>query len=149
MAANGPINGTDLKIFSSAGGSTELIAFSQTCTLNVSLELRDITNKSSSGFQENLEGVRSFTVDVEGLYAYNDGASTPAALTNGVDDLIETNVITARQSFDFEFSAAGTNTGEKLYSGKAFLTSVALTGGTEDNATYSVTLQGTGALSIT
>ena len=111
MAANGPINGTDLKIFSSAGGSTELIAFSQTCTLNVSLELRDITNKSSSGFQENLEGVRSFTVDVEGLYAYNDGASTPAALTNGVDDLIETNVITARQSFDFEFSAAGTNTG--------------------------------------
>jgi len=135
------LNGTELKVYSS--GTTNLVAFAQNCTLTVNQSIREITNKESAGFKESLEGLRDFSIDVDGAYAWTDG--TGSALTNGADDVLETNVLNARQKVTFIFGDT-TTTSDVSYSGSGFITSMSFTGGTEDTATYSMTIEGTGLL---
>ena len=136
------LNGTELKVYSS--GTTNLVAFAQNCTLTVNQSIREITNKESAGFKESLEGLRDFTIDVDGAYAWTDASGS--ALTNGADDVLQTNVLAAsRPKIDFIFGDTQA-TSDVSYSGSGFITSVSLTGGTEDTATYSLTIEGTGQL---
>ncbi len=137
------LNGTELKVYSS--GTNNLVAYAQNCTLNINHSAREITNKESSGWKEILEGLRDFTIDIDGAYAWTD-ASGPA-LTDGIDDLILTEIIT-RSSVAFIFGDT-TATSDVSYAGTGYITSVSLTGGTEDTATYSMTIEGTGALTQT
>ena len=139
------LNGTEIKVYST--GTTNLVAFAQNCTLNINHSPREITNKESGGFKEILEGVRDFSIDIDGAYAWTDAQSTPVALTNGADDLIETNVLNARQKVDFIFGDTSTN--DVSYGGSGFITSMSITGGTEDTATYSLSIEGTGILTQT
>jgi|TARA_R110001606_G_scaffold393744_1_gene563979 predicted secreted protein len=138
------LNGTELKVYSA--GTTNLVAFAQNCTLNVNHSPREITNKESAGYKEILEGLRDFSLDVDGAYAWTNAAG--AALTDGVDDVLETNVLNARQAVSFIFGDTAA-TSDISYSGSGFITSVSLTGGTEDTATYSMSIEGTGILNQT
>lgn len=139
------LNGTELKVYST--GTTNLVAFAQNCTLNVNHSPREITNKESGAFKEILSGLRDFSIDIDGAYAWTNAAG--AALTNGIDDLLQTNILAnpiVEVDFIFGDTAA---TSDISYSGSGFITSVSLTGGTEDTATYSMSIEGTGALTQT
>jgi len=134
------LNGTEIKVYSAS--TNNLVAFAQNCTLNVNHSPREITNKESAGFKEILEGLRDFSIDIDGAYAWTNAGGT--ALTDGVDDVLEANVLNARQAVNFIFGDTSTN--DISYSGKGFITSVSITGGTEDTATYSLSIEGTGEL---
>jgi len=138
------LNGTELKIYSS--GTTNLVAFAQNCTLTVNNTTREITNKQSNGYKEVLESLRDWSIDVDGAYAWTDASG--AALTNGADDLIQTNILANRLQFDVIFGDTQ-STSDISYAGKVYITSASMTGGTEDSATFSLTLEGTGALTQT
>lgn len=138
------LNGTEIKVYST--GTTNLVAFAQNCTLNVNHSPREITNKESGGYKEILEGLRDFSIDIDGAYAWTNAGGS--ALTDGVDDVLETNVLNARQAVTFIFGDTA-STSDISYSGSGFITSVSLTGGTEDTATYSLSIEGTGALTQT
>ena len=138
------LNGTELKVYSA--GTTNLVAFAQNCTLNVNHSPREITNKESGGFKEILEGLRDFSIDIDGAYAWTNASGV--ALTDGADDVLETNVLNARQAVSFIFGDTA-STSDISYSGSGYITSVSLTGGTEDTATYSLTIEGTGVLTQT
>ena len=138
------LNGTELKIYSS--GTTNLVAFAQNCTLTVNNTTREITNKESAGYKEVLESLRDWSIDVDGAYAWTNASGT--ALTDGVDDLIQTNILANRLQFDVIFGDTQ-STSDISYAGKVYITSASMTGGTEDSATFSLTLEGTGALSQT
>ena len=138
------LNGTELKVYSS--GTTNLVAFAQNCTLNVNHSPREITNKESAGNKEILEGLRDFSLDVDGAYAWTNAAG--AALTNGADDLLQTNLLANRLKVDFIFGDTA-STHDVSYAGSGYITSMSFTGGTEDTATYSLTIEGTGALTQT
>ena len=138
------LNGTELKIYSS--GTTNLVAFAQNCTLTVNNTTREITNKESAGYKEVLESLRDWSIDVDGAYAWTNASGT--ALTDGVDDLIQTNILANRLQFDVIFGDTA-STSDISYAGKVYITSASMTGGTEDTATYSLTLEGTGALTQT
>jgi len=138
------LNGTELKVYSS--GTTNLVAFAQNCTLNVNHSPREITNKESAGFKETLEGLRDFSIDVDGAYAWTNAAG--AALTNGADDVLQTNILANRLQVDFIFGDTASSH-DVSYAGKGYITSMSMTGGTEDTATYSMTIEGTGALAQT
>jgi len=138
------LNGTELKVYSS--GTTNLVAFAQNCTLNVNHSPREITNKESAGNKEILEGVRDFSIDVDGAYAWTNSAG--AALTNGADDLLQTNLLANRLKVDFIFGDTA-STSDVSYAGSGFITSMSFTGATEDTATYSLSIEGTGALTQT
>ena len=137
------LNGTEIKVYST--GTTNLVAFAQNCTLNVNHSPREITNKESAGFKEILEGLRDFSIDIDGAYAWTNAGGT--ALTDGVDDVLETNLLNLRQPVNFIFG--DTSTSDISYTGKGFITSVSITGGTEDTATYSLSIEGTGVLDQT
>ena len=138
------LNGTELKIYSS--GTTNLVAFAQNCTLTVNNTTREITNKESAGYKEVLESLRDWSIDVDGAYAWTNASGT--ALTDGVDDLIQTNILANRVQFDVIFGDTA-STSDVSYAGKVYITSASITGGSEDTATYSLTLEGTGALTQT
>ena len=138
------LNGTELKIYSS--GTTNLVAFAQNCTLTVNNTTREITNKESAGYKEVLESLRDWSIDVDGAYAWTDASGT--ALTDGVDDLIQTNILANRLQFDVIFGDTQ-STSDISYAGKVYITSASMTGGTEDTAVFSLTLEGTGALTQT
>jgi len=135
------LNGTEIKVYSTS--TNNLVAYAQNCTLNVNHSPREITNKESAGYKEILEGLRDFSIDIDGAYAWTNAAG--AALTNGIDDVLETNVLNARQAVTFIFGDT-TTTSDVSYSGSGFITSVSLTGATEDTATYSMSIEGTGVL---
>jgi len=135
------LNGTELKVYSSS--TTNLVAFAQNCTLNVNHSPREITNKESAGNKEILEGLRDFSLDVDGAYAWTNAAG--AALTNGADDLLQTNLLANRLKVDFIFGDTAA-THDVSYAGSGYITSMSFTGGTEDTATYSMTIEGIGAL---
>tara|TARA_R110002020_G_scaffold185926_1_gene383790 strand:+ start:264 stop:695 length:432 start_codon:yes stop_codon:yes gene_type:complete len=135
------LNGTELKVYST--GTTNLVAYAQNCTLNVNHSPREITNKESGGFKEILEGLRDFSIDVDGAYAWTNAAG--AALTNGIDDVLEANVLNARQAVTFIFGDTAA-TSDISYSGSGYITSISMTGGTEDSATFSLSIEGTGVL---
>ena len=134
------LNGTDIKVYSAS--TTNLVAFAQNCTLNVNHSPREITNKESGGFKEILEGLRDFSIDIDGAYAWTGSGG---ALSNGVDDVLETNILNARTPVSFIFGNTVGAT-DVSYTGTGFITSVSITGGTEDTATYSLSIEGTGVL---
>lgn len=134
------LNGTEIKVYST--GTTNLVAFAQNCTLNVNHSPREITNKESGGYKEILEGLRDFSIDIDGAYAWTGSSG---ALTNGVDKVLEDDILTLRQPIEFIFGNTGAAT-DISYTGSGFITSVSITGGTEDTATYSISIEGTGVL---
>jgi len=137
------LNGTEIKVYSAS--TNNLVAFAQNCTLNVNHSPREITNKESGAFKEILEGLRDFSIDIDGAYAWTNASGV--ALTDGVDDVLETNLLNLRQPVNFIFG--DTSTSDISYTGKGFITSVSITGGTEDTATYSLSIEGTGVLDQT
>ena len=138
------LNGTELKVYSGHSGTTNLVAFAQNCTININMATREITNKESGGFKEVLESTRDYSLDVDGAYAWTNAAG--ADITDGIDDLVATNLITNRTAVIFTFGDNQTQD-DVYYQGKGFITSVSISGGTEDTATYSLSIEGTGTLS--
>ena len=140
------LNGTDIRVYD--GSTNDLIAYAQSGTLNFSMSTRDITNKQSGGFKESLEGLREWSVDMDGAYAWTNPAG--AGIADGLDDLFLKYLLdlgsNTREAFTVRFGNTGGATGDTYYEGSAFLTSVSVSAGTEDTATYSISLEGTGGL---
>ena len=139
------LNGTDIKVYDSSTGI--LVAYAQNGSMNLNLSLREITNKESAGWKESLEGLRDFSIDLDGAYAWTDSDS--AVLTNGADDLALSNIITNRTALTVKFGTTTSTTGDTYYSGSVFLTSFSISAGTEETATYTMSFEGTGALTQT
>jgi TP901-1 family phage major tail protein len=138
------LNGTDIKVYDSS--TNILVAFAQNGTLNVNHSVRDITNKESSGWKEVLEGLRDWSISLDGAYAWTDASGT--ALTNGADDILNSYIIT-RTAVTIRFGDTDGTTGDIYYEGSAWLDSFSVSAPTEDTATYSLNFTGTSDLAQT
>tara|TARA_Y100001973_G_C5140646_1_gene302755 strand:- start:401 stop:835 length:435 start_codon:yes stop_codon:yes gene_type:complete len=141
--ANGQLNGTDLGVY--IGGT--LVAYSTNATININHSPRSTTNKESNGFEENMEGLRSWDVSVDALYAWLDPSGS--AISNETLSEIFTGYWATRAKFSLTFGTTGSTTGDTKYVGDAWLTSVSLNAPLEDTATFTASFQGTGALTQT
>ncbi len=139
------LNGTNIRVYDSS--TNILVAYAQNGSINLNLSLREITNKQSAGWKESLESSRDWTIDLDGAYAWTDASGS--ALTNGADDLALSNIITNRTALTIRFGNTGGATADTYYEGSAFLTSFSVSAGTEDTATYSMSFEGTRALTQT
>ena len=131
------VNATDIvvKINSTAGSTpADAILHCTSASLSISREMRDSTTKSSAGWSESLAGLKSWEISGDGFVDFTG--------TNNVDALI-TEMLSATPAVEVSF---GTGTANQTYTGEAFITSISLDAGVEENATYSLTLQGTGEL---
>lgn len=127
------INGTNLVI--KVGGNP--IVRATTASLEISVDMPDATTKDSAGWAEFFAGVRSWTLSSDGLVNY-------ANVTNGVETDELVGMLIARTAVTVEFATS--TTGDMKLSGSAFVTSISQTADMESPSGYSVTFQGTGAL---
>ena len=136
------LNATDVVITISntagtaQGSVVDKLLFGTSASLSVSRDLRDSTNKSSAGWSESLAGLKSWELSGDGFVEF---AST-AADTKNIKELY-TQMVALNPEVTVKFSD-----GTTYYVGNAFITSLSVDAGVEENATYSVSLTGTGVL---
>ena len=115
-----------------------LVGAAQDVSVSMSVETIDITTKDSSGYRELLGGLRTASFSVNGLIDYTEATNESTA------DLATT--LLARTAVILKFSTEVT--GDQSVSARAICTSLELSGGTEDTATYSATFEGTGEVTL-
>ena len=136
MATSGVFNGTNLILKVIADGGTLLtIGHTTSCTFSLSNDLPIATTKDSSGFQEVIAGVRSAEITFDGLVDYSDSMD--------IDTLL--GFVISRQKIDFSFGTAAT--GDVIYTGEGFLSSVDYTAEMESPVSFSGTITTTGTIS--
>jgi len=147
--ATGLLNGTDLLLKVGTTDSNEVIvAYSTSCSLELSMDEIDQTNKDSGGWKSIIGGLRSWSVSCEALYQ-NEAVSSKKAFHDFWEHI--GNVTLGRTPVTIELTITGASNADAnyFYSGSAYVTSLSVNGGTEDQSTYSISLTGTGALAET
>ena len=106
-------------------------------SISLSMETRDTTSKDSSGFRELLESTRSGSISVSGLVDEATGQAVSTLMGH----------FAARTQFAIIFGLDATADNHFTCS-HAFVTSIEASGGTEDNVTYSATIELSGAIAF-
>lgn len=128
-------NGTNLLLkFIADGGTLATIGHSTSASLSLSMDAPEATSKDSAGYQEVIAGLRSGEISFEGLVDYTDSQNVPQMAT-----LMEN-----RSKIDWSFGT--TTTGDTVFSGEGFITSIETTGEMESAVTYSGTIVTTGSI---
>lgn len=139
MPATSIMNSTDvvIQISEDSGTTYDIIGRATSASLSVSMEVRDTTTKDSAGWQENLEGLKNWSLSGDGLVTYSISGDydTP-------DDLFT--LLSNRTLVKVKFGSA--TSGEIDYTGDAYLTSYEQEAGVEENVSFSFSFQGTGVL---
>jgi predicted secreted protein len=125
------LNGTTV-LYSQSG--TPLAMLTNT-TLNVDQNLPDATTKGSGGWADHINGLRNWSIDVEGVASFT-------ATTGNVDKLAV--LITTRASVTASF--APSTAGLVRFSGTVNLANLSISAPMEDVVTVSGSLTGKGAL---
>ena len=145
------INGTNmvLKIDDDASpsqGGAAIIAAATSCTVNVTIDMGEVTDKSSGDRKEFIGLGSSLTMDCEAFYNENAGVKNfstmfPAAYGDGTAS--QNGVVQYPREVYVDFDA-----GSNEMHGKGYITSISASGGTEDAGTVSISVQGTGVLTV-
>jgi len=141
MATTGPVNGTLISIYKDVSGTLKKIANATSNSIDISKDMIDVTSKDSAGAKEFIAGEYGYTLNVEAIF--EDDASVGASQQSFKDlatDLLAGTLLTIVMSSNV--------TGDEKYSGTAFFTSLSLSAPNNDKATWTGTLQGSGALTI-
>ena len=114
------------------------------CSFEVSVDQVEVTSASSAWFKEYKNDVASWTVNADGFIALNDYSY-----------LFLANLQLTRQPIVIKFQVDNDNgsgsgaLGYTVFTGTANLSSLSLSAGVEAASTYSVSLQGSGAYTLT
>ena len=144
------INGNQLKLYvgsdatrasTTTGAAGERIPFahSQSVSLDISNSLIDVTTKDSNSWAEKISGQRSFTLSADGLVDDYTTATTERDLPKIGSYVIGDGSGSTQIYFEF-------GVGDARYVGKGFISSFSQSGGTDDAPTYSISVDGNGAL---
>ena len=105
-------------------------------SISISMETRDITTKDSTGYRELLGGLKSGSISVSGLVDEDGAGGAGGTLFTTLDARTAVALV-----FGFDDTSDDYN-----YTCNALCTSLEVSGGTEDNVTYSATFEITGAI---
>ena len=113
-------------------GST-VVGGQRNASLEMSAETIDTTVKSTGGWAAKIPGIKSWTSSCDGVYFLDDAglAAAQTAFMNGTE-------------VKLEFSKAS----GLAYSGQAVITSMSVEAGQEDVVSYTISFEGTGALTV-
>ena len=153
------IKGNDLNLYlvelgdsamtSGMVSSAKVIAYSTSCSFEISSDSIDVTSKLSCRWNANVQGNASYTLSSDALYCLQSSASANNAYT--VDDLFEAmcdgeNVgwVLAKDSSSECGTISGPDTTGICYFGEAAITSLSITGGNNEIASSSIQLTGSG-----
>ena len=138
MATDGIINGTIFNVYDGA----DKIAYATNASISINHNLRDTSTKESGGWRDQLEGLRDWEVSVEGMLIFTE---TAGAVSGSTFVSLYQDYIASRTEFTLTFKGAS---GDKQWSGKAYLTALSADAPTEDSTTWSATFQGSDSLAM-
>lgn len=137
------IKGQNLRI--TIGG--KYIAFATSCTLHVAADIEESSTKDSTGgWQEQEITGMNWDISCDAMYSVDEDASG----VNGVDAL---DLILAGQPVEVEFEKTSgeqnrvKDTKAATYKGTAIVNDISIQAQNQQNTTYTLQAQGTGALS--
>ena len=112
---------------------TQVVGGQRNASLEMSAETIDTTVKTTGGWASKITGIKSWTSSCDGVYFLDDAGLEAAqtAFMNGA-------------AVQLEFSKGV----ELVYSGQAVITSMAVEAGQEDIVSYTISFEGTGALTV-
>tara|TARA_B100000519_G_C14261030_1_gene448054 strand:+ start:11706 stop:12161 length:456 start_codon:yes stop_codon:yes gene_type:complete len=146
------INGTNMVISvdestsPSAGGLTA-IAAATSCSCQITIDAGEVTDKSSGDRKEFVGLSSSWTIDAEAFYS-EDGSGVPdlnSLLPAAYGDANASQNGVAQYPREVMVRFTG---GTDTYTGTGYITSLSASGGVEDAGTLSISIQGTGDLTI-
>jgi predicted secreted protein len=144
------INGTDMVLKVNPGdsetpstGTLTAIAAATSCTVSITVDTGEVTDKQS-GDRKEFHGLSSsWTMDADVFYNEDgtDDMQTLFPAMYGDSEPSQNGVVQYPRYVAVEFQGSSAT-----YSGNGYITSISASGGTEDAGTYTVSIQGTGAL---
>lgn len=129
---NAIINGTDLGVY--LGGN--LIALATSCSISLSTDMRDTSNKDVAGWSQSLPGVKKWSVSCDGLVNYsatNSFVTLTAAWLSGT-------------KLTLTMKIASNPSGDYYWNGSAYINSLSQNAPFEGNVTFQVSFNGSGSL---
>ena len=130
-------NGTELGVYI----DDTLIAAAQSVSVSLSLDTIEITTNDSAGLSEFLAGKRGGTMQCDGLIDMLDASNKDVVDLWGAYE--------NRSTLTLKWAKANEAAGEISLGASGILTSLDLSGSTEDTATYSASFQLTGVIADT
>ena len=129
--------------------TAKVLAYSQSCSLEVNADTLDVTTKLACRWNAVLPGNASYTVSSDNLYCLKSAADANSAYT--VDHLFDAMVkgdnigwVLAQDSSTECGTVGGPDTTKSYYFGEGAITSLSITGGNNEIATSSLTITGSG-----
>lgn len=145
-------SGTDLCLFITTGATSKCIALATTCKLSISHSTRKIASKDSGIWEQSAVGRLAWTVDSDNLFTQDFNASTPALSGFSYDSLLDLMIsrtpitITMGVTTTSGMGYQQTLGSGRVTTGLAIITKLDLNSPDNDNVTYTISLEGTGAL---
>ena len=137
--STGIINASSIRVFLGTTDDSEVVVDHVTeCSISMSTDMRDITTKTSGGWREILPGLKSASLSLSGLFAED--------ATTNYNQLVDHQIAGDKLYVIFTNTGAGSsaNAGDEQFDVAGYITSLEQTAGTEDNVTFSMTIEITG-----
>ena len=131
------VNGENVILYKTVGGVDTVFGAATNCTFDVSVNQVEVTSQTSAYFREYKIDVAGWTVNCDGLisltgYSYKDMLDSQLA----------------KSTIGIKFSINDGTTTVRI-TGNAIINSLSITGPNNSTSTYSVSLTGVGAYTIT
>lgn len=144
MPTTGIFNGSQYTVMFETDNTPVVVADHVTdLSVSVSTETRDTTSKNNGGYRALLPGLKTLTVNFTAFYAGD--------ATNGYDELMTDFLAGNKQDVkvcSYDFSGDTEVVGDQEIIFEAYITSLELSAGTEDNASYTCTLECVSAITF-
>ena len=129
------------------------VAFAKSCSIEIQADTIDTSNKMSLNWKEFLTSKLSYTISCDSLVTYQPSAEGTDPLNNVYTYADLLNAMVARDLISFKVAKTKENDDTyasevEYFSGSAIITSLNLSAPAEDLCTCSISLQGSGELSI-
>ena len=140
MASTGITNGTLIAIYKDVAGTLTKIANASSNDFSITKDMIETTNKDSAGAKEYIAGEYGYTMSVEGMFEEDASVGASISWKEILTDLIAGTSVTIVMTSNV--------TGDIKLSGAAFFSDLNLTAPRNDVATFTASIQGTGALTV-
>ena len=146
MPANsGVIEGQDLLLYIDVEGTPTPVAHAKTHNLEPSAEVRDRVSKDTGKWKNKVAGLLDWKASCEALAMY-DGYNYHSLFALMVARAPVTLKLAGRDAVDDNDNWTPEEVGDTYYEGSAIITGLPLTAPNNEDATFSCSFEGTGAL---
>ena len=140
MASTGITNGTLIAIYKDVSGTLTKIANATSNDFSITKDMIETTNKDSAGAKEYIAGEYGYTMSVEGMFEEDASVGAGISWKEIITDLLAGTSVTIVMTSNVS--------GDLKLSGSAFFNELNLTAPQNDVATFTASIQGTGALTV-